>query len=139
MLSPNQSDPRVRRKVDTFLQKVWQEVEFIARHAINILVAQTTLLLLILGTVFSEKLLPKLEVYFSSIEKIELWLTKGILCAFGIFTLAAIGIRLLKGLLREIRGLLREIRALTAEVRGAAAKAEQATGGARARRGRHRG
>jgi len=48
-----------------------------------------------------EHLFPKQEVYFSWIEKVDIWTALALLSMFGVYTLLRVGIRLVRGLLDE--------------------------------------
>jgi hypothetical protein len=84
-----------------FWQEVWQEAEPIVAHAIGVLLLETSLLLIGLLAWLLEHLFPKQEVYFSWIEKVDIWTALALLSMFGVYTLLRVGIRLVRGLLDE--------------------------------------
>jgi hypothetical protein len=84
-----------------FWQEVWQEAEPIVAHAIVVLLLETSLLLIGLLAWLLEHLFPKQEVYFSWIEKVDIWTALALLSMFGVYTLLRVGIRLVRGLLDE--------------------------------------
>ena len=84
-----------------FWQEVWREAEPIVAHAIVILLLETSLLLIGLLAWLLEHLFPKQEVYFSWIEKVDIWTALALLSMFGVYTLLRVGIRLIRGLLDE--------------------------------------
>ena len=84
-----------------FWQEVWREAEPIVAHAIVVLLLETSLLLIGLLAWLLEHLFPKQEVYFSWIEKVDIWTALALLSMFGVYTLLRVGIRLVRGLLDE--------------------------------------
>jgi hypothetical protein len=67
-----------------FWQEVWQEAEPIVAHAIVVLLLETSLLLIGLLAWLLEHLFPKQEVYFSWIEKVDIWTALALLSMFGV-------------------------------------------------------
>ena len=84
-----------------FWQEVWRESEPIVAHAIVVLLLETSLLLIGLLAWLLEHLFPKQEMYFSWIEKVDIWTALALLSMFGVYTLLRVGIRLIRGLLDE--------------------------------------
>ena len=84
-----------------FWQEVWREAEPIVAHAIVVLLLETSLLLIGLLAWLLEHLFPQQEVYFSWIEKVDIWTALALLSMFGVYTLLRVGIRLVRGLLDE--------------------------------------
>jgi hypothetical protein len=84
-----------------FWQEVWREAEPIVAHAIVVLLLETSLLLIGLLAWLLEHLFPKQEIYFSWIEKVDIWTALALLSMFGVYTLLRVGIRLVRGLLDE--------------------------------------
>jgi len=84
-----------------FWQEVWREAEPIVAHAIVVLLLETLLLLIGLLAWLLEHLFPKQEVYFSWIEKVDIWTALALLSMFGVYTLLRVGIRLVRGWLDE--------------------------------------
>jgi hypothetical protein len=84
-----------------FWQEVWRESEPIVAHAIVVLLLETSLLLIGLLAWLLEHLFPKQEIYFSWIEKVDIWTALALLSMFGVYTLLRVGIRLVRGLLDE--------------------------------------
>jgi len=62
---------------------------------------EASLLLIGLLAWLLEHLFPKQEVYFSWIEKVDIWTALALLSMFGVYTLLRVGIRLVRGLLDE--------------------------------------
>lgn len=58
-----------------FWRKIWKEAEPIIAHAVIIVVLEISLLLIGLGTLALEHLFPKQESYFSTLEKVDIWMT----------------------------------------------------------------
>jgi hypothetical protein len=86
-----------------FRQKLWQEIEHILVHIVVVLLIEISLVLIGLLALALEHIFPKQEVYFSIIEKVDIWLSLALLCLFGLYTLIRIGIRLVRGVLEEAR------------------------------------
>lgn len=91
-------------KEQGFWRKVWHEVQPIISHAVIILVLETSLLLIGLATLGLEHLFPKQEPYFSTLEKVDIWVALTLLCMFGVYTVILVGVRLFKGVRDEVRG-----------------------------------
>lgn len=86
-----------------FWRKIWKEAEPIIAHAVIILVLELSLLLIGLGTLALEHLFPKQESYFSTLEKVDIWMSLALLCMFGLYTVVRVGIRLFRGVQEEVR------------------------------------
>ena len=86
-----------------FWRKIWKEAEPIIAHAVIIVVLEVSLLLIGLSTLALEHLFPKQEAYFSTLERVDIWVALALLCMFGLYTVARVGIRLFGGMREEIR------------------------------------
>jgi hypothetical protein len=87
-----------------FWQKLWQEAEPLVVHIVIVLLLEISLVLIGVLALALEHIFPKQEYYFSIFEKVDIWLSLGLLCLFGLYTLIRIAIRLTKGVLEESRG-----------------------------------
>lgn len=86
-----------------FWRRIWKEAEPIIAHAVIILVLELSLLLIGLGTLALEHLFPKQESYFSTLEKVDIWMSLAVLCMFGVYTVVRVSIRLIGGVQDEVR------------------------------------
>lgn len=90
-------------KDQDFWRKIWKEAEPIIAHAVIIVVLEISLLLIGLGTLALEHLFPKQESYFSTLEKVDIWMSLALLCMFGLYTIVRVSIRLFGGVQDEVR------------------------------------
>lgn len=86
-----------------FWRKIWKEAEPIIAHAVIIVVLEISLLLIGLGTLALEHLFPKQESYFSTLEKVDIWMSLALLCMFGLYTIVRVSIRLFGGVQDEVQ------------------------------------
>jgi len=87
-----------------FWKTLLNEVEPIIKHAAVVLLLEISLLLCGLIILLLEHLFPERKDLFQEMEAVDLWLVLALLCLFGVYTLIVVGIRLFRGLWKELRG-----------------------------------